>query len=105
MKSFILVLAIVAAATPAVAGPCTQRLADLEKTIGARNEGGGPAIEGNPAVSGSTGSGAAAPATQRRDMDLMAALNEAKGLDRAGMEDECQKRAADIAASLPPGSR
>src|SRR5688572_17064 len=40
------------AATPGLAGPCTQRIAELEKSIVAKHEGAGPALAA-PSTTGS----------------------------------------------------
>lgn len=91
---------------PALAGPCTQRLADLEKRVTAKQEGGGPALA-NPAPSGS-GSDAAhqapapVPAQSLGDNDAMALIRQAKDLDRQGKEAECMQVADKIGAAAPP---
>ena len=97
--------------TPALAGPCTQRIADLGKAITATQAGAGPALS-TPAVTGSTAQSGAAtqnqPATasnQTQDANrAMQMLQEAKQLDQQGKESECMQltnRVSDMVPNQP----
>ena len=93
----VLGVTLVLAATPVFAGPCTERLAELEKAITAKHEGAGPAL-GAPATTGST---QAAPATSKPDNDAMQMIAQAKQLDQQGKESECMSMATKIGATAP----
>ena len=94
--------------SPAVAGPCTQRIADLEKSVTATQEGSGPALT-TPSTTGST-SQPATPAqnnpstcpTQTSGANqAMQRLQQAKQLDQQGKEAECMQRATQVSSMVP----
>ncbi len=98
-------------ALPASAGPCTQRIAELEKSYTAQSEGSGPTLA-PPATTGSTeasgrgpaGDGAPAPAMSdrmARANQAMQALQQAKELDRQGREDDCMQAVSRVEATTP----
>jgi hypothetical protein len=97
---------------PVLAGPCTQRLADLEKSITAKQEGGGPAL-GNSTPAGSSGPAASssqeppkvAAAQSPADNNAMQMLQQAKELDRQGKEAECMQMATKIGGMAPPATK
>ena len=82
--------------SPGLAGPCTQRLADLEKSISARQEGAGPALDA-PATTGSaaqgsssaSGQGVNVTAQSQGHSQAMQMIQQAKQLDQQGKEAEC----------------
>ena len=91
---------VLVSASPVLAGPCSERLAELEKSITAQQEGGGPALE-PPAATGSTTSvPAATPQTQKANQALQM-LHEAKQLDQQGKEAECMQRVSQIEGMIP----
>jgi hypothetical protein len=95
-------------ASPAVAGPCTQRIADLGKAITAKHEGAGPALANTPATTGSTGqtsSGTAVKAEATSDNQAMQLLQQAKELDQQGKEDECMQMVKRIEGMAPAGTK
>jgi hypothetical protein len=94
----VLGVTLVLAATPVFAGPCTERLAELEKAITAKHEGAGPAL-GAPATAGSTQQ--TAPATSKPDNDAMQMIAQAKQLDQQGKESECMSMATKIGTTAP----
>jgi hypothetical protein len=105
---------------PAYAGPCTDQIAELEKTITSKYEGAEPARTGSaqgqtsaavPAggaarvPSESAGSQQAQSGSQQAKLDpgqrepatqAMNALNRAKELDRQGNEAECMKVLSEV---------
>jgi hypothetical protein len=97
---------------PAIAGPCTQRLADLEKSISARQEGAGPALDA-PATTGSAvqgspvapGQGANVTAQNQGHNQAMQMIQQAKQLDQQGKEAECMDMATRVGAMAPPATR
>lgn len=97
---------------PGIAGPCTQRLADLEKSILAKQEGAGPALDA-PATTGSTGSemsaspgqGVNVTAQSQSRNEAMQMIQQAKQLDQQGKEAECMDMAAKIGAMAPPDTK
>ena len=91
-------IAIALISAPAHAGPCTDRIAELEKAITAQHEGGGPAIQGNPATSDSTGSAAARQADSR----IMQDLNQAKAYDQEGKLEDCTRALQRAEAAARP---
>ncbi|MBB4041331.1 hypothetical protein GGR34_003001 [Microvirga flocculans] len=101
-----------ALAGPAFAGPCTQRLADLEKSISAKQEGGGPALD-TPSTTGATaqsatsaqGQGANVTAQSQGYNQAMQMIQQAKQLDQQGKEAECMDMAAKIGAMAPPATK
>lgn len=96
---------------PAIAGPCTQRLADLEKSILAKQEGAGPALD--PSATGSTGSetsaspgqGVNVTAQSQSSNEAMQMIQQAKQLDQQGKEAECMDMAAKVGAMAPPDTK
>jgi len=94
------------------AGPCTQRLADLEKAISARHEGAGPVLD-TPAATGSTaqsspsseGQGVNVTAQSQSQNQAMQMIQQAKQLDQQGKEAECMDMATKIGAMAPPATK
>jgi len=92
-----------------LAGPCTQRLADLEKSISARQEGGGPALDA-PATTGSAAQGSASAPGQGANVTTQSQghnqakqmIQQAKQLDQQGKEAECMDIASKAQAMAPP---
>lgn len=97
---------------PVWAGPCTQRLADLEKAITAKQEGAGPALA-NPGPAGSNAAAASssqepprvAAAQSPGDSNAMQMIQQAKELDRQGKEAECMQIATKVGATAPPAAK
>ncbi|MGO4524431.1 hypothetical protein AB4097_06150 [Microvirga sp. 2MCAF35] len=91
------------------AGPCTQRLADLEKSISARQEGAGPTLDApattGSAVQGPSPSGQAMTAQSQGHNQAMQMIQQAKQLDLQGKEAECMDMATRIGAMAPPASK
>lgn len=95
--------------TPGLAGPCTQRLAELEKSISARQEGAGPALEA-PTTTGSaaqgtssaSGQGVNVTAQSQGHNQAMQMIQQAKQLDQQGKEAECMDMAGKAQALAPP---
>ena len=94
-------------ASPGFAGPCTQRLADLEKSITAKQEGSGPALAA-PSTTGSTttssaaeGQGADVTAQSRGANQAMQMIQQAKQLDQQGKEAECMDMVGKINSMAP----
>jgi hypothetical protein len=94
---------------PGLAGPCTQRLAELEKSISARQEGAGPALDapattGSAAQGSSTGSGQGVNVTAQNQghNQAMQIIQQAKQLDQQGKEAECMDMAGRAQALAPP---
>jgi hypothetical protein len=91
-------------ATPVLAGPCTQRIADLEKSLTAQQEGGGPALA-QPKVTGSVGSSgstATDPTAQNRgESRALEMLQQAKQLDQQGKEAECMDAISKVGSAAP----
>ena len=103
---------------PAYAGPCTDQIAELEKTITSKYEGAEPVRTGSaqgqispaaptgegrrmpsqPAGSQQNGSQQAKldPAERQPATQAMEALNRAKELDRQGNEAECMKVLSEV---------
>jgi hypothetical protein len=96
--------------TPVMAGPCTQRIADLEKAVTAQQEGAGPALS-SPTTTGSTGTSPAQnqPATSASEGQganrAMQMLAEAKQLDQRGQEAECMQLVTQIGTMVPAQPR
>jgi hypothetical protein len=98
--------------SPGFAGPCTQRLADLEKSISARQEGAGPALDA-PATTGSAvqgatpgqGPGANVTAQSQGHNQAMQMVQQAKQLDQQGKEAECMDMAGKASAMAPPATK
>jgi hypothetical protein len=98
--------------SPGLAGPCTQRLADLEKSISARQEGAGPALDA-PSTTGSaaqgsssaSGQGVNVTAQSQGHSQAMQMIQQAKQLDQQGKEAECMDMAGKIGAMAPPATK
>ena len=100
--------------TPVLAGPCTQRIAELEKTISAKQEGAGPALSVPTTTSSTTAtsssqkveqpSGTGAVQTQSLS-DAMNMLQQAKQLDQEGKEAECMQTATRVGTMAPPATK
>jgi hypothetical protein len=85
-----------------LAGPCTQRLADLEKSITAKQEGGGPALN-TPATTGSTAQGASSAQGQGANVTAESqGPNQAMQMIQQGKEAECMDMATKISSMAPP---
>jgi hypothetical protein len=94
-------------ASPALAGPCSQRLAELEKAITARQEGAGPVLA-DPNATGSTtqpSSGTNVTAQAADANRSMQMIQEAKQLDQQGKEAECMEKANQVSAIAPPAMK
>jgi cytolysin (calcineurin-like family phosphatase) len=98
--------------SPGFAGPCTQRLADLEKSISARQEGAGPALDAptttGSAAQGSTpsqGQGVNVTGQSQGHNQAMQMIQQAKQLDQQGKEAECMDMAGKIGAMAPPATK
>ena len=95
--------------SPGLAGPCMQRLAELEKSISARQEGAGPALD-SPATTGSaapsaspaSGQGVNVTAQSQGHNQAMQMIQQAKQLDQQGKEAECMEMAGKAQAMAPP---
>ena len=95
--------------SPGLAGPCTQRLAELEQSISARHEGAGPVLDA-PATTGSaaqgtpsgSGQGANVTAQSQGHNQAMQMIQQAKQLDQQGKEAECMDMAGKAQAMAPP---
>ena len=101
---------------PALAGPCTDRITQVEKMVTARFEGSGPALAGSVQSSTTTpgaqpgGSGAASSAqpdgTTARSLQsqdesqAMNRLQQAKLHDQAGREGECMQVVSEIERTM-----
>jgi hypothetical protein len=106
-----LATAIALTATSAIAGPCTQRLADLEKSITAQQEGAGPALA-NPTITGSTAStsqgqssGVNVTGQSQGANQAMQMIQQAKQMDQQGKEAECMDMATKISSMAPPSTK
>jgi hypothetical protein len=100
---------ILALATPAFAGPCTQRLAELEKSLTAHQEGAGPALS-QPSATGSVGeaspgqgptSGTNVTAQSQQPNQALRMVQEAKQLDQQGKEADCMAMVPRIESMVP----
>ncbi len=99
---------LVSLVSPAAAGPCTQRIADLEKSVTAMQEGSGPALT-TPTTTGSTAQPATSahnnPATSSSQMsganNVMQMLQQAKQLDQQGKEAECMQILTQVSTMVP----
>ncbi|MGF9756103.1 hypothetical protein AAII07_12925 [Microvirga sp. 0TCS3.31] len=97
---------------PVLAGPCTQRLADLEKSISAQQEGAGPALDAS-ATTGSTAQGSPSASGQGVNVtaqsqgrnQAMQMIQQAKQLDQQGKEAECMDMAGKVQAMAPPATK
>ena len=89
--------------SPAVAGPCTQRIADLEKSVTATQEGSGPALT-TPSTTGSTSAQnnpATSPTQTSSANQAMQMLQQAKQLDQQGKESECMQVTTQVSSMIP----
>lgn len=91
---------------PVFAGPCTQRIAELEKSVTAKQEGAGPALSNAPHITGSTGqpSGGSVTAQTARENEAMGLLHQAKELDQQGKE-ECMQIVKRVEGMASPGTK
>ena len=106
-------------AGPTLAGPCTDRIAQVEKAVTARFEGSGPALTGSvqssmtspgtqPTTTGSAGApssgapdGSTARSLQSQDeSQAVNRLHQAKLLDKAGQESECMQVVSDVERTM-----
>ena len=101
--------------SPAIAGSCTQTIADLEKSISAKQEGAGPALAA-PATTSSTTSGSSS--TQKVEQpsgtgtvqteglsEAMNMLKQAKEFDQQGKEAECMQITTWVSSMAPPATK
>jgi hypothetical protein len=95
-------------ATPALAGPCTERIAELGKAITATQEGAGPALASPATTSSTAPSGTttqnqpASAATQTQGANqAMQMLEQAKQLDQQGKESECMQLTSRVGDMVP----
>lgn len=101
--------------SPVMAGPCTQKIADLEKSISAKQEGAGPTLTA-PATTSSTTSGSSS--TQKVEQpsgtgtvqtqgssEAMNMLKQAKEFDQQGKEAECMQITARVSSMAPPATK
>ena len=95
-------------ATPVFAGPCTERIAELEKSLTAKHEGAGPALSA-PATTGSTqqqsgspgATSSASAAVSQGDNQAMQMLQQAKQLDQQSNERGCMEMVTRIGPMVP----
>jgi hypothetical protein len=97
-------------ASPGLAGPCTQRLADLEKSVTAKQEGAGPTLDpsattGSSTPSAAPGQGVNVTAQSQGQTRAMEMIQQAKQLDQQGKEAECMNMANQIGAMAPPATK
>ena len=90
--------------SPTLAGPCTQRIADLGKAITAKHEGAGPTLSNNATTTGSTGQ-TAVKAEATSDNQAMQLLQQAKELDQQRKEDECMQIVKRVEGMAPSGTK
>ena len=98
--------------SPGLAGPCTQRLTDLEKSISVQQEGAGPALDA-PATTGSAAQGSSSTSGQGVNVtaqsqghnQAMQMIQQAKQLDQQGKEAECMDMASKAQAMAPPATK
>ncbi len=95
--------------SPSLAGPCTQRLAELEKSISARQEGAGPALDASATTgsaaqtsSSASGQGTNVTAQSQGHNQAMQMIQQAKQFDQQGKEAECMDMAGKVQAMAPP---
>ena len=109
-RTILLAAIAVLGASPGLAGPCTQQIAELEKATSAKHEGAGPALA-NPSTTGSTapaaspGGQSGAPATDQGATQAMQMLQQAKQLDQQGKEAECMDLTRRVGAMAPPSTK
>ena len=105
----IIIAAALSVPTAAFAGLCTARIAELEKSITAKQEGSGPSLAPSASTTGSTAtasgsSGAPAAnvtAESRSANAAMANLQQAKRLDQEGKEAECMQLLTQAGTAAP----
>ena len=93
---------------PAGAGPCTQQIADLEKSLTATQEGSGPALT-TPSTTGSASQSSTStqnnPTTSSSQTSganqAMQMLQQAKQLDQQGKEAECMQMTTQVSSMVP----
>ncbi len=93
--------AVLVLGTPVSAGPCTDRIAEIEKSVTARHEGAGPTLSGQT-------TGATASSSRAADQDsteTMQMLQQAKELDRQGKEQDCMQIVTAVKATVPTGTK
>lgn len=95
---------VLALAAPALAGPCTQRLAELEKSLTAHQEGAGPTLA-QPSATGSVSqgqtSGTNVTAQSQQPNEALRMVQEAKQLDQQGKEADCMAMVPKIESMTP----
>lgn len=87
--------------TPAIAGPCTQRIADLERSMEVSTGEGTPKTATADSASAATKS-AATTAQAKDTSEGMDMLKEAKELDGQGKEKECMDVVGNVAPTKAP---
>jgi len=105
----ILIAAVLSLPTAAIAGPCTAQIAELEKSITAKQEGAGPARSPPASTTGSTATessnsgppAANVTAESRSANAAMENLQQAKRLDQEGKEAECMQLLTQAGAAVP----
>src|SRR5215203_24816 len=99
----ILIAATLWLPTAAAAGPCSDRIADLEKSITAKQEGSGPSLSPSASTTGTASGPAPAnvAAESRSANAAMQDLQRAKRLDSEGKEAECMQLATQVGSALP----
>jgi hypothetical protein len=85
-KCFALAATLGLMAAPVVAGPCSEMIVDMEKSITAKHEG---ATAPPVAPSTDPSQPASAPAVSQTDTDAMQMLQQAKQADEQGKESQC----------------
>jgi hypothetical protein len=104
LKPFVLIsIPLLVFGTPVrvSAGPCTDKIAEVEKSITAKHEGAGPTLSGPT----TTGSGGPVPATDHGATQAMQMLQQAKEMDRQGKEQDCMQIVTSITATVPTGTK
>ena len=107
------VVGVFLAGQPALAGPCTERVAQLEKAVSAKFEGAGPALAGSVQGSSAPVAGAGGGSGQTAGQSLqsgdenkaMNLLNQAKKLDKDGKEGECMQIVSQVETMVPSARR
>jgi hypothetical protein len=90
---------VMSSMAPALAGPCTQRIADLERTIEVdTTEGSKPAATDATAPA----KPANVTAASKQSSEGLDMLKQAKELDKQGKEQECMDIVAKVATTKAP---
>lgn len=89
-----------ACASTAFAGPCTTRIADLERTIEASTAEG--VAKAGAAGSGTTKAPASVTTQDKTSSEGINMLQQAKELDKQGKEAECMDIVAKVATTKAP---